>query len=190
MSLSWRAPACQLSFHRIVSWVFCFTLLLVSYLVYHVLRATAVQSLSYLIELWLPWVVERSNFILHGEFCKPRYVTEEGGNLALKGCVKEPEVELMGILKGVYGNLLPYFSRKFSWSWVPNLGLLENPSFTAERHSFYLCLPPCCLSAFWSEPPLGQSGALPQTPTKVLSREYLQRTKHKQRDWRLLCTSR
>ena len=81
--------------------------------------------------------MEGSNFILHGEFCKPRYVTEEGGNLVLKVCVKEPGVELMGILKGVYGNLLPYFPRKHSWSWVPNLGLLENPSSTAKCNSFF-----------------------------------------------------
>lgn len=120
--LSWRAPTCQLSSDGMVSWVLCFTLLLlVSYLVYHVLRATAAQGLSCLIELWLPWVAERSNFILHGEFCKPRYVTAAGGNLALKVCVKEPGVELTGILKGVYGNLLPCFPRRCSWSWVPNL---------------------------------------------------------------------
>lgn len=116
----------------------CFTLLpLVSYLVYHVLRATAAQGLSCLIELWLPLVVERSNFILRGEFCKPRYVTEEGGNLARKVCVREPGVELTGILKGVYVNLLPYFPRKCSWSWVPNLGLLENSSSTAKCHSSF-----------------------------------------------------
>lgn len=143
----------------------CFTLLLlVSYLVCHVLRATAVQGLSCLIELWLPWGVERSNFILHGEFCKPRYVTEEGRNLGLKACVKEPGVELTGILKGVYGNLLPYFPRKWSWSQVPNLGLFENPSSTAKCHSFFVVVvvPISMLSlCFLAESPLGQSCALP-----------------------------
>lgn len=158
----------------------CFTLLLlVSYLVYQVLRASAVQGLSCLIELWLPWVVERSNFILHGEYCKPRYVTGEGGNLALKVCVKEPGVELTGTLKGVYGNLLPYFPKKCSWNWVPNLGLLENPSSTAKCRSFF-CAYFHANSLLSGQSPLGQSCALLQTPTKVLS-ESLQRTKHKQR---------
>lgn len=33
----------------------------------------------------------------------------------------------------------------------------------------FLCLSPCSLSVFWPESPLGQSRALPQTPTEVLS---------------------
>lgn len=148
----------------------CFALLLlVSCLVCHGLRATAVEGLSCLIELWLPWVVERSNFILHGEFCKMRYVTQEGGNLALKVCVKELGVELTGALKGVYGNLWLCFPRKCSWSWVPSLGLLENPSPTAKCHSLLWCLSPCLLSASWPEIALARSHALPQTSTKDLS---------------------
>lgn len=61
---------------------------------------TAVQGFSCLIELWLPWGVEKSDFVLHGEFCKPRYVTEEEENLDLKVCVKEQEVKQKGFKKG------------------------------------------------------------------------------------------
>lgn len=69
-------------------------------------------------------------------------------------------------IKGVYGNLLPYFPRKCSWSWVPNLGLLENS--TAKCHSFY-CAYVHAISALWTDSPWGQSYALSQTPIKVLS---------------------
>lgn len=63
---------------------------------------TAVQGLSCLIELWLPWGAESSDFVLRGEFCKPRYITEKGGKLDLKVCVKEREVKWRVSKKGLW----------------------------------------------------------------------------------------
>lgn len=70
-------------------------------------EGNVVQGLSYLIELQLPWLVEGSSFILDTEFCKPKYFTEERGNLVLKVCVKEPGHETyiyiyMGYKRGIW----------------------------------------------------------------------------------------
>lgn len=63
---------------------------------------TAVQCLSCLIELWLPWGAESSDFVLHSEFCKPRYITEKGRNLDLEVCVKEQEVKWRDFKRGLW----------------------------------------------------------------------------------------
>lgn len=164
---------------RIVSWVLCFTPLLLDLYYYTVswgelpckvcgvLRSYRCYGLLWKVKFHSVWWILQA---------KVRYSGSQAESL--RGYVKDPEVQRNEIFRGVYCNLLPCFPRKCSWNWVPHLGLLGSLGFVAKCHSSFcahLCactlLPGCSLCSSHALPDAQQgscSEALEEPATKRL----------------------